>query len=255
MQSNNPAPINQSKLGQQLEDYCRKYSIPVEYFFEIINDQKVVPMLRGKDMEYNVYLVLRQLLDPRAWVVTKLNLGAQPGMPDQDISITHRKTGEILVVESKSSVRGSMTTGVRARHHKVGHFKVKCHRSRSFIGRAGNDRYQATDFDVLITNPSNALFAGGTIGEELELIDDGLLIELLNKYYGVVDEAALLQAATSGWRFVLPTNIADVDGFIPRTPVVYLQDDPHWSPLTEFQSVVEEVVRQRVARKRSGRSS
>ncbi len=217
MQSDDPISINQARLGQQLEDYCRKYSIPIDYFFEIINDQKVVPMLRGKGMEYNVYLILRQLLDRRAWVVTKLNLGAQPGTPDQDISITHRKTGEILVVASKSSMRGSMTTGVRARNHKVGHFKVKCHRSRSFIGRAGNDRYQTSDFDVLITNPSNALFAGGTIGEELEVLTDSMLIELLNSHYGVTDKETLLQAATSDWRFVLPPDIVYMVGRVKST--------------------------------------
>ncbi len=244
-----------SILGQKLEQYCKKYAIPLDSFFEIINDQKVVPMLRGKGMEYNVFLVLSTILNSAEWVVTKLNLSAQPGLLDEDISITHRNTGTRLIVESKSAVRGSMRTGSRARLHRVPHFHVKSHRSRSFIGRAGNDRYQATDFDIMVTNPSNALFAGGTIGAELELIDDNRLIEVLYEYYGVGSKEELIQAADSDWRFVLPPEIADVQGLIPRTPTVYLQNDPYWLPLAELPRKVEEVVRQRVASRRSRRSS
>jgi hypothetical protein len=91
-------------LGKELADYCIKYSIPLEYFFEIANDQKVVPMLRGKGMEYNVYLLLKQILNQREWIVTKLNLSAQPGILDKDISITHRRTEIELIVESKSII-------------------------------------------------------------------------------------------------------------------------------------------------------
>jgi hypothetical protein len=213
-------------------------------------------MLRGKGMEYNVYLLLRELLNPSAWVVAKLNLGAQPGLPDQDISVTHRKTGEILIVESKSAVRGSMTTGARARMHKVPHFKVKSHRSRSNIKLAtiGNDRYSVSDFDVLVTNPSNALFAGGTVGDELEIMDDPALIQVLYQYYGVSDDESLLQATAQDYRFVLPPDIGE-NGLIPRTPTVYLQDDPNWLPLTELPRKLEEVVRKRVADRRSHRSS
>lgn len=252
---NNDIPNMHERLGQQLERYCRQYAIPIEFFFEIINDQKVLPMLRGKGMEYNVYLQLRQLLEVSAWEVTKLNLGASPGILDEDISITHRRTGIRLIVESKTAVRGSITDGTRSRHHRVPHFNVKCHRSRSFIGRTGNDRYQVSDFDVLVTNPSNALFAGGTIGEELEIINDPGLLELLYNYYGVRDNAALLQAATDDWRFAIPSDIADERGLIPRTPVVYLENDPHWQRLSDLQSRVEEVVRQRIANRRSRRNS
>ncbi len=244
------------RLGRQLELYCRKYSIPIENFFEIINDQKVLPMLRGKGMEYNVYHLLQQVLSSNEWIVTKLNLSAQPGLPDQDISVTHRRTGEALIGESKSAVRGSMTTGVRARRHRVPHFKVKSHRSRSNIELVGigNDRYRASDFDILVTNPSNALFAGGTVGEELELIADPQLIEILYSHYSVSNSQELLQAAAQDWRFVIPGDIAE-NGLIPRTPTIYLQNDPHWLPITALPNKVEEIVRRRVLHRRSGRSS
>ena len=174
-------------LGERLALYCRRYSIPVEYIFDILTDQKVVPMLRGKGMEFNVYLALKQSLSSQEWAVEKLNLSAQTGTPDQDIGVTHRRTGERLIVESKSAVRGSMTMGSRSRNHPIPHFKVKCHRSRSNIKLAtvGNDRYKVDSFDVLVSNPSNALFAGNTIGEELEMLADPLLLSLLQEMYGV----------------------------------------------------------------------
>ncbi len=136
------------------------------------------------------------------------------------------------------------------------HFLVKCHRSRSNIGLVGigNDRYKATDFDILITYPANALYAGGTIGDELELINDAELIEILYNYYHASDDATLIEAASLDWRFVLPTEIAE-NGLIPRTPTVYLEGDPHWLPITELPKKAEEVVRQRVSKRRSGRSS
>lgn len=249
--------IDYENLGQQLITYCRRYSIPVDYFFEIINDQKVVPMLRGKGMEYNGFVLLQRQLNPSEWVVQKLNLSAQPGIPDQDIGITYRRTGTNLVVETKSAVRGSMKSGERARQHKVPHFNVKCHRSRSNVKLATttNDRYRADAFDILITNPSNALYAGGTIGEELELIDDLRLLDTLYNHYGASTDQELIEAVSSDWRFVFPPDIADSQGFIPRTPTVYLQNDPHWLPLDQLEEKVTEVVRQRrVTRSRSSHS-
>src|SRR5258708_7808618 len=148
------------QLGKSVEAYCKKYGIRTDDFFPILNDQKVIPMLRGKAAEYDAVAVLRRVLDTQTWVVNKLNLNPQPGTNDQDIGVTHRRTGIQLVIETKSSVRGSMTTGVRARNHKEPHYKVKCHRSRSNTSLAYNDRYLATEFDVIVATPTNALFKG-----------------------------------------------------------------------------------------------
>lgn len=237
------------ELGHRLETFCATYAIPIRYFFEIINDQKVLPMLRGKGMEYGAFMALQDTLNSSAWSVQKLNLSAQPGTPDQDIGVTHRRTAITFIVESKSAVRGKMSSGHRARIHKVPHFLVKCHRSRSNIGLAGtsNDRYSADSFDVLITNPSNAVYVSGTIGEELELTSDTTLLALLYHHYSVITKETLLAAMLSDWRFVLPTDIA-VNGFIPRTPAVLLADDPHWQPLNQLGDVLLGLVRRRTGR-------
>jgi hypothetical protein len=236
-----------AKLGKKLVEYCDKYFIPRKHLFEILNDQKVTPMIRGKATEFNAYELLRSLLNENEWSVQKLNLSAQPGSPDQDISITHKRTGIILKVESKNAVRGSMTSGARCRISKKPHFKVKCHRSRSNVKLADttNDRYAQDVFDVIITNPLNALYVGNTVGEDFEIIEEEKITEIIKKYYVVSTEEELLNAASIDWRFVIPPDIA-IDGFIPRTPTVLLKKDPNWLPIRSIEPKLLEIIKSRV---------
>ena len=242
-------PSHLQELGHRLADFCKRYAIPVEHFFDIINDQKVLPMLRGKGMEYNALSAVRETLNPNEWLVEKLNVNAQPGILDQDIGVTHKRTAIRLIVESKSAVRGSMKSGARARTHQVPHFNVKCHRSRSNVRLAEttNDKYPVDSFDILITNPSNALYAGNTIGPDFELIRDPDLHDILYRHYHVSNGQELVEASLKDWRFVFPINIA-VDGFIPRTPAVLLVDDPQWLPLGQLGDRLLELLRQRRGR-------
>lgn len=231
-------------FGKKLRKYCKKYSIPFQHVFEILEDQKVTPMIRGKATEFNVFSLLTTTLDSSEWSVQKLNLSAQPGLPDEDISITHKRTGLRLKAESKNAVRGSMASGVRTRIHKVPHYKIKCHRSRSNIKLSGasNDRYAVDVFDVIIANPENAIIQGGTVGPEFEIIQDEKLLDILYDHYGVSDEESLFDAVRSDWRFVIPSDIA-IDGFIPRTPYVLLKDDPNWSSISQIEPKLLDVVR------------
>ena len=205
-------------LSTKILEYCNKFDIPLEYLLEILEDQKVTPMIRGKAMEYNAFLLLDTQLPKNIWSVQKLNLNAQPGTYDEDITITHRRTGIILKVESKSAVRGSLSDGKRARLIKEPHFKVKCHRSRSNIKLAGssNNRYSVECFDLIITNPLNAIYQGNTVGEYLEVVHDEELKQLLLEFYSVSSDADLISACEKDWRYCIPKNIA-VDEFIPRT--------------------------------------
>lgn len=83
------------KFGERIVDYCAKFDVPIQFLFQILEDQKVTPMIRGKAMEYNAFLLLQSLLNPDVWIVEKLNLNPQPGSEDEDISAKHRRTGEI----------------------------------------------------------------------------------------------------------------------------------------------------------------
>jgi len=116
-----------------------------------------------------------------------------------------------------------------------------------------NDRYSTDSFDVLVTNPSNALFKGGTIGEAFEVVEDPALIRVLFAMYGVTSNEELIQATLKDWRFVFPPVIAE-QGYIPRTPVVYLTDDPNWRSMDRLESQLEQAVRQRQEQRRRSRS-
>ncbi|HVU26953.1 MAG TPA: hypothetical protein VHG71_04365 [Verrucomicrobiae bacterium] len=230
-------------LGSGMVKYCTKFDVPLEFLFVILEDQKVTPMIRGKAMEYNAYLLLKKLL-PR-WGVEKLNLNPQPGTDDEDISITYLRTGQRLAAESKSAVRGSMSDGERTKIIKgEPHFKVKCHRSRSNKSLETNDAYAADSFDVLITNPLNAIYVGATLGEDLEVIKSEKIRKILNEFYKVTTDEDLIKACSSDWRFCIPSDIA-VDGFIPRTPYVKLMNDPYWKPLAEIESRITQIATSR----------
>ncbi len=233
-------------LSDKLLKYCKKFNIPLEFLFEILEDQKVTPMIRGKAMEYNAFLMLEKILPRSTWSVQKLNLNAQTGTYDEDISITHRRTGIILKVESKSTVRGSMSDGLRSRNLKIPHFLVKSHRSRSNIKLAGtsNDRYSVDSFDVLITNTSNAIFQGNTVGEHLEVVYNQNLKSLLYKFYYASTDEELITACENDWRYCIPKDIA-IDGFIPRTPYVKLEKDINWKPLTSIEDRLLEVIEEK----------
>ena len=88
-------------IYDSIKTYCKTYNIPLENLLDILEDQKVLPMIRGKATEYIGAAFLRQVLDARDWDVQKLNLNPQQNQYDEDISITFRRTGTRLKAETK----------------------------------------------------------------------------------------------------------------------------------------------------------
>lgn len=234
-----------ANLERDWINYCTKYFIPQDYLFEILEDSKVVPMIRGKATEYNAYLFLKEHLNPMDFDVQKLNLNPQPNTTDEDVSITHRMTGIRLMVEVKNACRGDFNDGKRSKVMKgIPHFKVKCHKSRSNIEKADstNDRYLLGEFDLLVANPLNAIYEGATFTRSLQFIDDRL-IQILKDYYKVSTRRELEVACNQDWRFAFPEDIAeDCNGImaIPRTPYVALSGDPHWFGIDQLAHRLEE---------------
>lgn len=227
-------------LISELKQYCKDFNVPLDFVFEILRDQKVIPMIRGKATEYNAYLYLRNNLNSHDWDVQKLNLNAQNDKCDEDVSITHRHSGIRLKVECKNACRGSFKDGKRSRICNVPHFKVKCHRSRSNMEKATNDRYLVGEFDLIVTNTSNALYQEKT-DDYLELLDNSNLIEILFKHYNVSSKDELIEACNNDWRFAIPSEIAE-GGVIPRTPYVALSDDEKWFTIENLHNKLMEIV-------------
>lgn len=240
-----------NEIENQLDEYCYKYKIPKEYLFDILEDQKVVPMIRGKATEYQVFTILKQILNPHEWVVSKLNINAQTGMHDEDVTITHQRTGVIIKVECKNATRGSMKMGKKSKI-KEPHCTIKCHKSRSDLSKASttNDRYLVDDFDIVISNLSNAVIAGATYSENFELIPDETMIAKLASYYNCKPEyQPIFDSAFNDWRFAFATDIAD-NGVIPRTPIVLLENDSVWKPINKITENLEAFARSQRSRAR-----
>ena len=235
----------------ELKNYCKDYNVPIEYFFEIIKDQKVIPMIRGKATEYNAYLYLKANLDSHVWSVEKLNLNAQNNEYDEDVSITHRASGIRLKVECKNACRGSFSDGKRTKILKVPHFKVKCHRSRSNKGKKTNDKYLVGEFDLLLSNTSNAIYKEKT-DDYLEIIGNTKAIEVLYDYYKVSDPQSLVVACNNDWRFAIPSDIAE-GNVIPRTPYVCLKDDENWFSVGELNERLKPIIESKKLERRAKR--
>ena len=237
-----------SRQEQQFfERYCTKYFIPREFFMMILEDSKVVPMIRGKATEYNALVYLKNNLNVLDFSVEKLNLNPQQAIYDEDVTITHRMTGERFKVEVKNACRGEFTNGRRTKiMRNIPHYKVKCHKSRSSLEKAGstNDRYLVGDFDLVACTPLNSIYEGATYSRELQFIDDANL-QIIKDYYGVHTNRQLEEACNDDWRFAFSDDIAeDYTGVmaIPRTPYVALDTalDPHWFKIDELPRRLEQ---------------
>ena len=215
-------------IYKEVMAYCLAYNVPVENLIAILEDQKVLPMIRGKATEYAGAAFLKQTLNSTEWDVQKLNLNPQPGIIDEDVSITFLRTGRRLKVETKNAVRGGFKLAKRTSPQPC--FQVKCHKSRSHLKRQNttNDRYLVGEFDVLLCNVSNALFKGKAMTPGLPLLDDSDAIDWVKKFYKVSTDEELVRNAYLDWRICLPASIADEDGVIPRTPLVLMENDPNW---------------------------
>lgn len=229
-------PLSRADL---LAAYCEKYDVPIDYIMDILSDQKVLPMIRGKGVEYNLFGLLQKTLDLDLWRVEKRDINPQPGTKDEDIVLVYKKTGKEIVVECKSAVRSSFR--MKTSRHQIPHFHVKCHRSRSFIGKKTNDRYFSSDFDIVISNPSNALIKSG---EKFELITKEDSVKYLKEHYKVQKPEEIFKVACKDWRFAVSKEIADKDGVIDRTPLVLFENDENWHDLKNLESALVKLLGQ-----------
>jgi len=238
--------IDYETFGKQLYDYCDKYKVPYEAIFQILEDQKVVPMIRGKATEHTVFIKLKELLNSNEWSVVKLNLNAQPNSNDQDISVTHKRTGIIIKIECKNAVRGSFNSSKRC-DIKTPHCRIKCHKSRSHKEKISttNDRYSVDAFDVIISNLSNSVIKGATISGNFELIASKECLQILSNYYNVsTGFEDIFNATFNDWRFARTIDLA-VDGFLPRNPSMALDSDKIWNSICGLEAALLQLVQEK----------
>lgn len=159
------------KWEEKVEEYCKKYNIPVLYLAETLYEPKVVPMIRGKAFEFSVMMALQEILPENEWQVDKPMMNAQTGFHDIDVRVLHKPTKKVIRVECKLSKKG----GYRLFQDGHSEVRVKCMRSRTLgsskvktlapkfgvsekVLSIHNDQYLPVDFDIVITSIANAFY-------------------------------------------------------------------------------------------------
>ncbi|MCI0329564.1 MAG: hypothetical protein L0196_01220 [candidate division Zixibacteria bacterium] len=77
---------------QRVEEYCKKYNIPLHYLADTLYEPKVIPMIRGKAFEFSVMMALREILPADKWDIKKISMNAQSGLHDVDVLADHKPT-------------------------------------------------------------------------------------------------------------------------------------------------------------------
>ncbi len=232
-------------LEEDVKGYCDLLQIPEKHFIEVISDLKVIPMIRGKGAEFSVFDKLTEILDKSTWEVKKENLNAQPGSPDEDVSVIHTETGVNIDIEVKTAVRNSFNMGKGSSKKDVPHFRIKCHKSRSYKGKETNDRYLVGDFDIVVANLSNSLIKNG---EEFEMRNETDVLDVLTSKYGTSSMEELFKRSSSDWIFAVGEEISEkYKGYdvIPRTPYVDLNNDDNWSTINNIEPKLLEIVKKK----------
>ena len=154
---------------EKLEIFGDRYNLNIEYLVEILDDPKVIPMIRGKSFEFTVQSYLSEILSSQ-YQVTNPRLNPQAGFKDVDVCIIDTITQKRYSVECKLSKKGGF-------HCKKGNpfIEIKCMRSRTLGEEAArqksvltgipanllmihNDQYTSSDFDIVITSIANAFY-------------------------------------------------------------------------------------------------
>lgn len=177
--------MQRKKWQDKLEEFCQRYDLEIEYLAEVLNDPKVVPMIRGKSFEFSAKKHLSKILSDK-YKVTNPRLNAQTGQHDIDIAITNTQTDKKYSVECKLASKGSFNAKVvkdknlslfeeYSEYYSSLQLKVKCMRSRTLGEQAAkqkskitgldydllmihNDQYIPGEFDLVITSIANAFY-------------------------------------------------------------------------------------------------
>lgn len=157
-----------------IEQFCSHYDLSIQYLTEILNDPKVIPMIRGKSFEFTVQDYLSNILS-QDYEVSNPRLNSQSSFHDIDVSIINKHTQKEYSAECKLAKKGSF------RNRLEPSIQVKCMRSRT-LGEAAaeqkartigidspillihNDQYVSSDFNLVITSIANAFFETDEMG-------------------------------------------------------------------------------------------
>lgn len=248
---------------KELEEYCARFDVPIEYLAATLSDPKVVPMIRGKAFEYSAVLALRRHLPATEWRVEKPLSNATSKNKDIDVKVTHIPSNKIVRVECKLAAnKGFRRTAAKQKPPAPGFstIKVKCMRSRTLgpekvkdnapkLGVTEKaltdhaDNYRPADFDVVLTSIGNAFYRTNDAGEYefTPSADELAFLEMLNPGHenhrvGAFEKLYLVKASdlyvgnpnypVRCVRQKCKKDGHDADcGFVPNYPLIYFPEN------------------------------
>jgi hypothetical protein len=263
---------------EKVEAYCIKYNIPLTYLAEIINEPKVVPMIRGKAFEFSAMLRLQEILSPN-WLIDKPVMNAQFGFHDMDVRVKHVATGKTIGVECKLAGKNNFKKLKNGTYQ----IRVKCMRSRTLgdakvkelapkIGvdfdllKIHNDQYVPQNFDVVLTTIGNAFYDTNDETDAFDWHPNAVALEFLEKLFKTNDQEELqsltfnnMYLAHSQDLIIAPVNNVVCSrsqcpnptgcGFIPNYPVIYFDEngllaDNRWHSIENAESFFTRILPQ-----------
>ncbi|WP_339461078.1 XRE family transcriptional regulator [Nodularia spumigena] len=251
---------------ENFEIFCLRYNLNIKHLKAILNDPKVIPMIRGKSFEFTAKDYVSTILSEK-YYVTNPRLNAQTGLNDIDVSIINQSNGKKYSVECKLAKKGSF----RLNRGKNPYIEVKCMRSRTLGENAAlqrskltgipfealmvrNDQYIAKDLDLVITSIANAFFQTDTDGlfywfppPEAQLFLEKLGISNQNDAFSKMYVAKSKHLAANQINQVKCTRQKCKDlncSFIPNYPKIYFDNftgqplDP-WVSMDNIESLLD----------------
>jgi hypothetical protein len=157
----------------KIKGYCFEHGLDFRAIYDVLNEPKVVPMIRGIGYEYVVKSALEKILvnDDR-FICRKTIVNPQLTVQGTDMDVFDKQRNKVLNLECKLAKNGSFTVGRRGSGPNC---KIKVMRSRTLgvevmptVSRdwgvtieqlsAHKDNYLGSKFDYVVTNIRNAFY-------------------------------------------------------------------------------------------------
>jgi hypothetical protein len=256
---------------ERLQVVCDKYAISLEHLDYILEDPKVIPMIRGKAFEFAARDRIAGLLSEANYKVSNPFINPQAGSDKLDVLIQQMSDNNTFRLECKLAKKGDFAfkemTYKALPKQPFYRIKVKCMRSRTLGEKAAeitarrtgrskeehlihSDQYLPKDFDFVVTTIANAFFQ--TDDEGYFVWQPGVAAEHFLALIGVnspntafekmyIARSRDLQVSTENGvkctRKICPNKQAC--GFIPNYPEMYFDADGKvlapWYPLESIE--------------------
>lgn len=249
----------------KLTEYCQEHGLDFSSLGDVLNEPKVVPMIRGIGYEYVILNYLKDLLkDDKQFIAGKTIVNSQRTVKGSDVEVLDRQSKKVIRLECKLAANGSFSIGTRTNNFP--HCKVKIMRSRTLgdemIKRvadegestveqltAHKDSYLSNSFDFVITNLRNAFYIT-TIDGIFQFHPSELQWEFLSKFTGLSDRNQIDDFLKKTHYFIEASKLAPNHGlvrcnrrncpnptscqFIPNYPIFNLANLQNWRDLKDF---------------------